>query len=301
MDYVKRSSSRRLESLRPATVLLALATLPFATACASVRSTATTQQPAAVAIPTPSAAPSAHVQQALYRPIVGTCRATIRPDRAVIVGGMSASGIKPTETSMRLDRQLDVLKALADEENATLRLVERVRAARPSSSRSRRGEQPEPEPYVVVQRIELETEVGADIDRLLERTLQTGLDRYGSTAGIDARTAGSQPLVVYRFSELDALVRSTHDECRHSAVSNWCEAHAGAEADACVAALEAPELHLATEQFVLTSLPVTMASGNVDVVQIIWPHVAGGTVELGGDGELRFSGTITLRLAEGFR
>ena len=208
--------------------LLVFASLLVVAACTSVRSTSTTPQPAAVA--TPSAAPSPYVQQALYQPISGTCRATIRPDRAVIVGGMSASGIKPTETAMRLDRQLDVLRAVADEENATLRLVERVRAARSSSSRSRRGEQQEPEPYVVVQRIELETEVGADIDRLLEKTLQTGLDRYGSTAGVDARSAGSQPLVVYRFSELDALVRSAHDACRHAAIRTWCEAEAGSEA-----------------------------------------------------------------------
>ena len=301
MNTANPSSSRGVESLRAAGAFLALASLSLAAACASVRSTSTTQEPAVVTPLAPSAAPSAYVQRALYRPISGACRATIRPDRAVIVGGMSASGLKPTETSMRLDRQLDALKALADEENATLRLVERVRAARSAGSRSRRGDQPELEPYVVVQRIELETDVTADIDRLLERTLQTGLDRYGSTAGIDVRTSGSQPLVVYRFSELDALVRSAHDECRHSAVRTWCEAQAGGEADACVAALEAPEQHLATEQFLLTSQSVTMANGNVDVVQIMWPYVAGGTVELGGDAELRFSGAITLRLAEGFR
>ncbi len=214
---------------------------------------------------------------------------------------MSASGIKPTETAMRLDRQLDVLRAVTDEENATLRLVERVRAARSSSSRSRRGEQQELAPYVVVQRIELETEVDANIDRLLEKALQTGLDRYGSTAGVDARASGSQPLVVYRFSELDALVRSAHDACRQAAIRIWCEAQAGADANACATALEAPGLHLATEQFLLTSQPVTMASGNVEAVQVMWPYVTTGAIELGGDAELHFSGTITLRLAEGLR
>ena len=44
-----------------------------------------------------------------------------------------------------------------------------------------------------------------------------------------------------------------------------------------------------------------MANGNVDAVQIMWPYVTAGAVELGGDAELRFSGTITLRLAEGLR
>ena len=299
MDSVKRFTNRGSGSRRVAATLLALASLLVVAACASVRSSSTTPQPAVVA--TPSAAPSPYVQQALYRPISGTCVATIRPDRAVIVGGMSASGIKPTETAMRLDRQLDVLRAVADEENASLRLVERIRAARSSSPRSRRGEQLEQEPYVVVQRIELETEVGADIDRLLEKTLQTGLDRYGSTAGADARTSGSRPLVVYPFSELDAIVRSAHDECRDAAIRTWCGVQAGAEADGCVAALEAPELHVATEQFLLASQPVTMASGNVDAVHVTWPYVTAGAVELGGDAELRFSGVITLRLGEGFR
>ena len=132
-------------------------------------------------------------------------------------------------------------------------------------------------------------------------TLQTGLDRYGSTASVDARSSSSQPLVVYRFSELDALVRSAHDACRHAAIRTWCEAQAGAESNACTTALEAPELHLTTEQFLLTSQPVTMSNGNVDAVQIMWPYATGGGVELGGDAELHFSGTITLRLAEGLR
>ena len=241
---------------------------------------------------------SSYVEQSLYQPITGACRATIRPDRAVIVGGMSASGIKPTETAARLDRQLDVLKALADEENATLRLVERVRAAR--SPRSRARDQ-QVEPYVVMQRIELETGLDADIDRLLERTLQTGLDRYGSTAGIEPRSSGSQPLVVYRFSDLDGLLRAAHDQCRSSAIRTWCEGQAGGDAGSCVATLEAPETHLTTEQFWLTSQPVTKASGTVEAVQVQWPWVGAHRIELGGDAELRFSGTITLRAGEGFR
>ena len=51
----------------------------------------------------------------------------------------------------------------------------------------------------------------------------------------------------------------------------------------------------------ITSQPVTLGNGNVDAVQVMWPYVASGAVELGGDAELRFSGTITLRLAEGLR
>ena len=295
---MKNTSQRRW--WRRAAVLLALLAVSLNGACASVRSTREqpAARPVATVAPAAAAALSPYTRQALYQPITGACRATLRPDRAVIVGGMSASGIKPTETAARLDRQLDVLKALADEENATLRLVERVRAARPSSSRSR-GQTSEP--YVVVQRIELEIGLDADIDRLLERTLQTGLDRYGSTAGIEPRSSGAQPLVVYRFSELDALLRTAHDQCRSSAIRTWCETQAGDDADACVVALEAPELHLTTEQFLLTSQPVTKANGNVEAVQVLWPWVATGPIELGGDAELRFSGTITLRSVDGSR
>ncbi len=296
---MKRGTSRRSGPLRTAAVLLTLASLSAAIGCASVRSTSATQQPAAVAAA--SSAPSPYVQQALYRPISGACRATIRPDRAVIVGGISASGIKPTETSMRLNRQIDVLQTLADEEVATLHLVERIRAARPSSSRSRRGGQPDQDPYVVVQRIELETGIGTEIDRLLEKTLQAGLDRYGSAAGIDVETSRSRPLVVYRFGDLEERIRAAHDECRHATITNWCEARAGADTDACVAALEAPEQQLSTEHFMLTSQPVTLGDGSVDAVQVMWPYIVTGAVELGGDAELRFSGAITLRLAEGLR
>ncbi len=294
---MKGSSGRRRRWRRAETLLLTLVVVLLSGACASVQST-TGQPAAATSTSTPGAATTSYAEQALYRPINGACRAILRPDRAVIVGGMSASGIKPTETAARLDRQLDVLKALADEENATLRLVERVRAARSPRSRSR---DQAVEPYVVVQRIELETGLDADIDRLLERTLQTGLDRYGSSAGVEPQSGGSQPLVVYRFSDLDGLLRSAHDQCRSSAIRTWCETQAGDDTGACVAALEAPEMRLTTEQFVLTSRPVTKANGNVEAVQVLWPWVATVPLELGGDAELHFSGTITLRSVEGFR
>lgn len=305
MDSSYRRQDPGYRARRPAgAALLSSVIMALALGCASVPSNERTPESPA-SPPASTGDPPAFARRAWERPITAACRATVRPDRAVIVGGISASGIKPSETAERLQRQLDVLETVASQHEATLRRVERVRAARLSSVRSARvssarTRDDEADPYVVIQRIELEVAADADVDLLLDRALQVGLDRYGISAGIGGRSAAAQPLVVYRFSDFDEMVGGLHTRCRETAIRAWCEAQADTDAAACSAALHAREAVLVTEQLLLTSQQVARADGSFGPVQLSWPFEAAAPIELGGDTELRFSGAITLRLPSSF-
>src|SRR5438552_18419597 len=59
--------------------------------------------------------------------MAGTCSVEVRPDAAVIVGGIAAGGLLPIEAVDKLEKQLALVRGYLDSNRGQLQLLERVR------------------------------------------------------------------------------------------------------------------------------------------------------------------------------
>lgn len=70
------------------------------------------------------------IERAAKQTLSAACEATLATDVAVIQGGVSATSLKPSDAASRIDRQLGEMRKLAAGHDASLLLLERVRAVR---------------------------------------------------------------------------------------------------------------------------------------------------------------------------
>ncbi|MFQ5990221.1 MAG: SIMPL domain-containing protein [Candidatus Methylomirabilales bacterium] len=240
----------------------------------------------------------AYIVRSLNQTMTGACSGEVRPDRAVIVGGVTAESVKPGEAKAEIEKQLQEIQRHVSQQGGTVHLMERVRAVRgtPHDGSHIKMEQL---PFVVIQRLEVEFPLDVDIDAALERLLQLGLDRYGRN--IRPTYRGSTPNVVvhYRFSDLTEKLKDIHQQCKTRALQQWCEMNAPAgEHTSCTRALTGIAHRLITQRLMLQSQPVLRAQGMISPFQISYPwnQAQLQAIELIGDVPLRLHGTITVKL-----
>jgi hypothetical protein len=165
--------------------------------------------------------------QAGYEPqqifqLSGTCTAEMTPDKAVIVGGVSSGGLKPTDAIDQLEKQLGLIRAYVEENHGRLQLLERVRTLKtPQPGR----EDPEP-PFEVVQRLQVEFPANAPVDAILQKLIELGLDRFGDNMlnNYNRREA----VIRFRVSDFDAKLRDLQQRCTADAWKQWCASPAAA-------------------------------------------------------------------------
>jgi hypothetical protein len=149
--------------------------------------------------------------------MAGTCSVEVRPDAAVIVGGVAAGGLQPIEAVDKLEKQLALVRGYLDSNRGQLHLLERVRTLRNSPARPQDTEPP----FQVVQRLRAELPVNAPIDQILQRLIELGLDRFGDDV---LNTGGSrrEPLVRFVIRDLDAKLNDLQQSCATAAWKAWC-------------------------------------------------------------------------------
>ncbi len=226
--------------------------------------------------------------------INGTCNITLRPDKAVIAGGMSVESVMPGEAREKLDTQVEVLKAYVEKQGGQYVPLERVRAVNPAQG-GRHGEMAEAMPFLSIQRMELEFPVATDIDAVLEKVLQLGMDRYGNQMTLHRSGGQPQIIVRYRFSGVEENINSLIDSCKHSAVVSWCEAE-GRLMGHRWCDDEKPERRFVVKNMNLQSQPVMQENGYVNALSL---YYSGGNLnvprlELMGNIELKLKGAISL-------
>jgi len=138
-------------------------------------------------------------------------------DRAVIVGGVSSSGLKPTDAGDQLDKQLALIKSYVAEKHGDLQLLERVRTLKNPPPTGR--EDPEP-PFQVVQRMQATFSPDAPVDAILQKLIELGMDRFGD----NVLNAGNrrEAVVRYRISNFDARMEEFQQRCTVDAWKQWC-------------------------------------------------------------------------------
>jgi hypothetical protein len=223
----------------------------------------------------------------------GNCGGDLKPDLAVIVGGMSAESVKPVEANERLDRQLRVLNALVAERGGRLVLLERVRAARQPSIEPR-GPRGDALPFLAVQRLEIELPASIDIDAVLERVLQTGLDRFGRGFRLERGESQPKPVVLYRFKDPAQALEALHQRCRGELFKRACaEGVLAKDSPLCRDSAQADRCYR-TAHLSLQSRYLTEHGESSWHVIHPWTDAQLATLEILGAVPLRLHGTISL-------
>lgn len=239
----------------------------------------------------------AYIVRSLNQTMTAACSGDVRPDRAVVVGGITAESVKPSEAKAQIEKQLHEIQAHVSQLGGTVHMMERVRAVR-GTPRNAGNIRMEELPFVIIQRLEVEFPLDVDIDAVLERLLQLGLDRYGRNVRAERRSNTPNVVVHYRFSNLAEELKNIHQQCKTRALQQWCEAHTPAdEHSACEQAITGIAHRLITQRLLLQSTPVLREQGMISPVQISYPWSKAqlSTIELVGDVPLRLHGTITVK------
>ena len=144
----------------------------------------------------------------------------LHPAQAVIIGGVSASGLKPADVAAQLDRQMEVFERAVRDSHGVLIQLERVRAI----VTSRAPNDARTSTFELVQRVRIEFTAGAPVDSILNQLLLIGLDRFGDNIENNSGRQTSMP-VRYTFRDFGGEMQAFREKCRLQAEKQFCEEH----------------------------------------------------------------------------
>lgn len=225
----------------------------------------------------------------------GECAGEVRPDRVVIVGGISAQGLKPMLVKALLDKQIQVIRQYVNDKNGRLVLLELIRAAQTVDKSS--SENTARQPFILVQSLEAEFPVTEDVDVMLERIMQLGLDRFGKQVTVEASSYGRNVMVFYRFSDLRSRLDQLHSICKQRLVEQWCQLDSARKNSASCKATEPMDQRFPTLSASLQSSPIMRVHGGQSQYYLTYPWQSAqlGQVELLGNVPLSLNGPMTIR------
>lgn len=165
-------------------------------------------------------APCLWAQFVVPQATTAVCSIELRPAQAVIMGGVSASGLKPADVAAQLDRQMEIFERAVRDAHGVLTQLERVRAIAttrgPNDTRS--------STFEVVQRVRVEFAAGAPVDAILSQLLLIGLDRFGDNVENNSGRQTSMPLR-YTFGDFGGEMQAFREKCRMQAEKQFCSEH----------------------------------------------------------------------------
>jgi hypothetical protein len=152
----------------------------------------------------------------MFFQLSGTCNAEVSPDQALIVGGISSSGLQPEDVVNQLEKQLAAVRVYLSEKHGELQLMERVRTLK-NPQPGRTDNEP---PFQVVQRLQVKLPANAPVDAILQKLIELGLDRFGD----NLLNAANRREAVIRFhvSDLEAKLKDMQQQCTAAAWKQWC-------------------------------------------------------------------------------
>jgi hypothetical protein len=156
--------------------------------------------------------------------ISGTCSMDMSPDEAVIVGGVSSSGLKPTDAVDQLEKQLAAMKDYVAQQHGDMQLFERVRTLKTPQPGREDGDPP----FQVIQRLQISFPVNAPVDAILDKLIELGFDRFGDNI-LNNYGNRREAVVRYRVGNFDAKLKDFQQQCTASAWKQWCASQASGE------------------------------------------------------------------------
>jgi len=150
--------------------------------------------------------------------VTGDCQADLKPATAVISGGVAVSALKPTDAADQLDKQLELIRSYIHQNQGTLKELERERLIHTEGSVNG---QPRDPSFQVAQRLRAEFPADAPVDRILERLMELGMDRFGENMSLpEYRT--SIVVVHYEIADFETQLKQIRERCVAEAWKQWC-------------------------------------------------------------------------------
>jgi len=226
----------------------------------------------------------------------GECNGEAHPDRVVIVGGISAQGLKPAIAKAQLDRQIEAVRQYVAGKQGRLVLLEVLRAAQ-SVTRATAPEKTASQPFILVQSLEAEFPLSQDVDAILERLLQLGLDRFGKQVSVEVSSYGRNVMVYYRFADLRAQLERMLSACKQRLVVEWCASVRANKDGGVCKTTEQLDQRFPTVSGSFQSVPMLREHGGRAAFYLTFPWQSAqvGQVELLGNTPLALSGPLTIR------
>lgn len=226
--------------------------------------------------------------------INGVCEGTMSPDQVVISAGLSVESAKPIQGRDALQNQLDEIQGVVKDRGGSVVVLEKVRLIRKLAQPSNRKHKL---PYLILQRLEFVFPTSVDIDEVLERLLELGVDRFGKTISPNKTNSNHQVVVYYRFSNLVELLNGIRKDCTVQAVMKWCQ-HDSPEfpLPECLETGTDLESRFSTISFQLSSQPVMVQGYRSNALSFSYPWQPKrlNKVELFGNISLKLSGKIVV-------
>ncbi len=225
------------------------------------------------------------------------CSFNVEPDVAVITGGIVKSGESFSKAKEELMKTLENLKTLASEKNVELVPLELIRFQDKETISFN-----SPVKKFIAQRIEIHTMPDDDIDSLIEIFETAGLNRLGGNLDNSSVSSKEKIIVTFRFRN-QVLLENKLFECKLSAITEWCqEQTSGKNKTFC----EAKDLEKIASQtssgniINVSSQPVIHSTsfGQARPIQLGNNFARGEMIELIGNIELRFAGTVSFFISE---
>jgi hypothetical protein len=228
--------------------------------------------------------------------ITGDCEAELRPAKAVVLGGVAASALKPSSAADQLDKEMKLIREYVQQNQGKLTELERVRMIHTEGSVNG---QPRDPSFQLAQRIRAEFPADAPIDSILEHLMELGLDRFGDNMS-PAESRQSIVVIRYEIENFDKQLKQIRDRCTTEVWKRWCVS-AGAQSLSCKAG-DLPE-SLQLQSLTLRSTEKVMrGEGPTDYYRIsITAYQSGQQVsppELLGNLPLHLVGNIVLNNSE---
>jgi hypothetical protein len=227
--------------------------------------------------------------------ITGDCEAELKPDLAVIAGGVAATALKPTEAANQLDKQLDLIRNYVQQNQGKLKDLERVRMIHTEGSFNG---QPRDPSFQLAQRFRAEFAADAPVDRILDHLMELGMDRFGDNMAMP-ETRQNIVVVHFEIQNFDAQLNRIRDSCTAAAWKQWCES-SGVKNPECNAA--EPPAYLQVQSFNLRSTEKLMRDGSSDYLHVGWsmyqPQQQINPPELLGNVTIHLTGGIVLNDSE---
>lgn len=223
--------------------------------------------------------------------ITGDCEAELKPDLAVIAGGVAVTASKPTDAANQLDKQLDLIQGYVQQNHGKLKDLERVRMIHTEGSFNG---QPRDPSFQLAQRFRAEFAADAPVDRILDHLMELGMDRFGENMAMP-ETRQNIVVVHFEIQNFDDQITRIRQACTVEAWKQWCES-LGVKNPEC-SAPGAPA-SLQVQSFNLRSTEKLMRDGSSDYLRMGWsmyqPQQQINPPELLGNVTIHLIGSIVL-------
>jgi hypothetical protein len=227
--------------------------------------------------------------------ITGDCEAELKPDLAVIAGGVAVTALKPSDAANQLDKQLDLIRRYVQQNQGKLMDLERVRMIHTEGSFNG---QPRDPSFQLAQRFRAEFAANAPVDQILDHLMELGMDRFGDNMSMP-ETRQSIVVVHYEIQNFEVRLNQIREQCTADAWKHWCES-SGAKTPECSAAYAPASLQV--QSFNLHSTEKLMRDGSSDYLRIGWsmyqPQQQITPPELLGNVTIHLTGSIVLNDSE---